>query len=514
MQRQVARSLPSEPRPGPDAGAAGRGLLYLASALLAIRLLTLPLVPITDPTEARYAESAKEMLAFGDFVTPHVWVAGEQVPYLGKPPLHFWMMSASYAIFGVNAFAARLPALLSALLLLLVAFRVLDRFHDRDLAISSVLIMATCPFFFFIGGSAAMDMLLTSTCGGAYFAYYGFLMESEPAARTRWGLLVAFLLGLGMLAKGPVAVLLFGMPTLLFTAMQRQWGPLRSFPWLQGALVFAVVSLPWYLLNERANPGFLKYFFLNENLLRYVVAESGDRYGSGPDFPYGTAILFMSLAVLPWLGAVALVALRRRPAPRYPSSGSSLASSYFLLGFGSIVAFLSFSRQQTAAYVLPAVPPFAAWVALKLRESGATSRSVQRFALTLAACYAVVLLVAVPVVDRRASTRKILQIAAEYRDRAQADGRIIFVGRIPYSAYFYGGDRIFSHDAQKVPVCLRRYVGRNPDDLYILKKSDVRDVPPELAPRLEELDSYGIWAIYRERLAATTGLSTRTASWP
>src|SRR5690606_22195895 len=83
-----------------------RLLIVLILSVLIARLATMAALPLMDTTEARYALSALKMAAMGDWVTP--W-ADDGVPFWGKPPLSFWLTAASFRLFGVSEFTARLP---------------------------------------------------------------------------------------------------------------------------------------------------------------------------------------------------------------------------------------------------------------------------------------------------------------------------------------------------------------------------------------------------------------------
>lgn len=83
-----------------------RLVLLALVAVVLMRLLTLGLYPLTDTTEARYAEVARKMVELGDWITP--WY-DYGVPFWAKPPLSTWLTAASFKVFGLNEFAARLP---------------------------------------------------------------------------------------------------------------------------------------------------------------------------------------------------------------------------------------------------------------------------------------------------------------------------------------------------------------------------------------------------------------------
>src|SRR5580765_4919870 len=92
---------------GPAARAASLG--WLAWVLLgAAWFATVPLRPLFDPDEGRYAEIPREMLVSGDWVTPRL----NGLKYFEKPPLQYWATAAAYRFFGVHEWTARLwPAL-------------------------------------------------------------------------------------------------------------------------------------------------------------------------------------------------------------------------------------------------------------------------------------------------------------------------------------------------------------------------------------------------------------------
>jgi 4-amino-4-deoxy-L-arabinose transferase-like glycosyltransferase len=97
-----------------------RRCLILSLLLLSFVFVASAFINLTDPTEARNATIGRDMAINGNFITPMIWSSGRHVPYLGKPPLHFWMIAASVNIFGENEFAVRFPSFLSAFFLLIL----------------------------------------------------------------------------------------------------------------------------------------------------------------------------------------------------------------------------------------------------------------------------------------------------------------------------------------------------------------------------------------------------------
>ncbi len=81
-----------------DGPAVRNRFLLLLLGLLGLRLATLPILPILDPSESRYAVVARDMLHSGDFVTPMIWASGEYIPFFSKPPLLFWLEAGLEAL--------------------------------------------------------------------------------------------------------------------------------------------------------------------------------------------------------------------------------------------------------------------------------------------------------------------------------------------------------------------------------------------------------------------------------
>ena len=191
------------------------GLLFWALTLLvAWRLATLGLYPLLDTTEARYAEIARKMVELNDWITP--WF-DYGVPFWGKPPLSFWMTAASFKLFGINEFAARLPHFLGAVL---VAWLVWDWSNRRSSqeAWYSAALLAGSVVFFIAAGAVMTDMALvlgiTLTMRGFWLGLHG---TDAERGRERWLLFLGLVIGL--LAKGPLVLVLTGVPIALWALL-------------------------------------------------------------------------------------------------------------------------------------------------------------------------------------------------------------------------------------------------------------------------------------------------------
>ena len=232
--------------------------ITLASILL-LRLLTLGAYPLLDRTEARYALIAKLMVQSGNWITP---MLEPGVPYLGKPPLSFWANAASYLIFGINEFAARLPPFLALLITGALVFTLAMHVNSINSKNLNLPLVATCVFAssalpFYFAGAVMPDPILLL---GITLAMVAFWMRLRGAPIV-WGYLFFIGLAIGMLAKGLIGVV---FPVLSITAWitwHRKWDESwRGLPWISGTLLALTLVMPWFLLQQLANPEFLRYF--------------------------------------------------------------------------------------------------------------------------------------------------------------------------------------------------------------------------------------------------------------
>ena len=124
----------------------------------------------------------------------------------------------------------------------------------------------------------------------------------------------------------------------------------------EGLPVFLLVAAPWFILMQREHQDFLRYFFLNENLLRFLVRDYGDRYGAGRETFRGMAAVWTFVVALPWAILPVHDVLKRR-------WGLFDRRNFFFVSMLSITAFWCLTSRVPIAYLLPIVPLFAAWIA-------------------------------------------------------------------------------------------------------------------------------------------------------
>jgi 4-amino-4-deoxy-L-arabinose transferase-like glycosyltransferase len=320
-------------------------ILALAFAwLLLVYLGQLWGYPLQDPDEGRYAEIPREMLASGDWLTPRL----NYVVYFEKPPLLYWTVAASFAVMGQSEGVARLSAAIPAILTVLIIFLAGNRWFGRRAGLLGAGVLATTPLFYVLGQALTIDMLLTLLMTATLLA---FRQAQEAARKTGWVLAVAALAALGVLAKGPVALVLPGLVALCQLLLGRDWETLRALLRPTTIAVFLIVVLPWFVLVALANPEFLHFFFVREHFERFA-ADVG--HPEGP-FYY---IPILLAGPLPWTAVAFGLGATKAGRAAFGEIDPE-QRNFLLIWAGSIIVFFTAASSKLPPYVLPAMPPLA-----------------------------------------------------------------------------------------------------------------------------------------------------------
>jgi len=309
---------------------------------------------LIDPTEARYASIPQEMVSSGNWVTPMLPMPEGMVPYLGKPPLHFWITALSYKIFGVQEAAARFPSLVATIGLLFVMYFFVSMLFSKNEALLSLMVFFSSALVFFVSGASVIDVTLTLfTTLGCLFLYKAIRTEKN---KTYFLVIASLSTALAFLTKGPVGVVLVILPVLLWSLIERDFSWLKKISVKIPVLTFSALVIPWFIVSEISNPGFLKYFFWNENIARYLFKDYGDKYGSGHVHPYGTSWYMFALSFFPWLLTVFFLFLKKVRQSVRQTISASADLRYIVCCAIMAPLFFTFVRQLHVLYIYPALP--------------------------------------------------------------------------------------------------------------------------------------------------------------
>ena len=411
--------------------------LWVTLGVVALaRLLTLGLYPLTDTTEARYGEVARKMAELGNWVTP---LYDYGVPFWAKPPLTTWLTAISIKLFGVNEFAVRLPYFLLAVLIAWLLWGWVRRASARQAQLATAMMCGT--LLYFVASAAVMTDL--GLVLGTTLAMRGFWAAFEQGESGRpkevWLLFIG--LGIGLLAKGPIAVVLSGLPVglwmLLTGNIKSSW---QRLPWLKGSLLTLAIAAPWYVLAEIRTPGFWEYFFIGEHWNRFTVTGwAGDKYGTAHATQRGAIWLFALAAAMPWTALLPLLWIGRKSTPVPPEPKSARYSRdftlYLLVWSAAPCLFFTMSGNILWTYVLPALPPMAL-LAARWLDRDTRARWVD--GVVAAGVVAMSLLVAAFFVrEELADSWKSAKVVVRAHQASTAGQPLIFMGDLPYSASFY-----------------------------------------------------------------------------
>ncbi|HDR67729.1 MAG TPA: glycosyltransferase family 39 protein [Bacteroidaceae bacterium] len=244
-------------------------------------------VNLFDWDEINFAESAREMIVTGDYITVQINYA----PFWEKPPLFFWMQVLSMKLFGINAFAARFPNFICGIVSLMMLYYLGKRIYNHRFGVLWVLTYgaAILPFFYFKSGIIDPWFNLFIVMGLAWLVFY-----FDPAQKKKQALnvsLSALFFGLAVLTKGPVAVLVLLFCLLIFLIIKRFRVPIRFAHAALFAAVLIVVGGTWFLLQIlNGNISILKDF------IEYQVRlfSTGDAGHSG-FFGYHFVVVFFGV---------------------------------------------------------------------------------------------------------------------------------------------------------------------------------------------------------------------------
>ncbi len=303
------------------------------------------------------------MLERHDWITPTL--AGR--PWLEKPPLYYWQAMIVYSVFGVSDWAARLPSVVDATLLVLAIYFFLRRFR-HGFELDGALITASCAAVTGYARAASTDMPLAAAFTAGMLAWWAWRESGRRLYLWTFYAAMAF----GTLAKGPVAPLLAAIVVLLYAIASREPRLIARTLSLPGIALFCAIALPWYAAVQAQNPQFFQEFIVQHNFGRFAK----DLYHHTEPFWYYLPVT--ALALVPWTVfiAAALLQTARLWREERKSSSSTLPgpdSGYGLSLFAACwliapVIFFSFSQSKLPGYILPAIPAGALLLAEYLRQ--------------------------------------------------------------------------------------------------------------------------------------------------
>jgi len=377
---------------------------------------------ITDPVEANYTLTAKEMLQAGNYMSPQIY--GEY--WYDKPIFFYWELIAAFKIFGISEFAARFFSAVFGIIGLFMTYGFARKLYDAKTALLSSLILGTSFEYWLIAKAVITDM--------TFFVFFDavliFFYLAYTSQRKGYYYGCYFFAGLAVLTKGPIGILLPGLVIVLFLLSCGKLFSIRQMKILPGMLIFLLVGGSWYwIMYNLHGQDFLMVFLGVHNVLRATVSEH-------PNYNvwyYYTAIFFIGF--FPWSFSIPLVLRRYWEKREWPVA--DMTTRFLLIWAITIAVFYQCMATKYTTYTFPYLLPIAILTTRGLLNH---TRAIKRIVMLNIAFYtALTFLVAVPYCQKYSAKDAAVAIVAQ----ASPEETIISYGDYKTSAVFYSDHLIY-----------------------------------------------------------------------
>jgi 4-amino-4-deoxy-L-arabinose transferase-like glycosyltransferase len=309
---------------------------------------------VTDYDEGFYAQAAQHMVESGNWVTPYA----NGVRFLEKPPLLYWVTAVSFKIFGINEFALRLPTAFAVIALVWIVVLIVRKLSDEKAALAAGLSTAFSIGTYIFTRETLHDIWLVLFIAVAMYAFLNWYLD--PRHSLKPALVFYAAIAGAVLCKSIIgAVFPLGI-VVVFFLLSKKWPKWRTLHVLPGFLLFSLLTVPWHLLAVIQNKGFLEYFFVGEQFMRFLGKHV--TVGSVPLAVFWVLILVW---FFPWTAFLPAAFARVRKNPdENQRILVKLASAWamVILGFFSVSARLEH-------YVFPAIPALSLFVGVALHKN-------------------------------------------------------------------------------------------------------------------------------------------------
>jgi 4-amino-4-deoxy-L-arabinose transferase-like glycosyltransferase len=342
-----------------------------------------------EDVDAAHALVSQEMLLRHDFVVMYM----DGLRYLIRPPMHFWLVAASYKLLGESEFATRLPVGLAMVGLVLLTFEFGRRFFGRRAGLYGALAVATSVGMFIFTRNMIPEAIYTLAFEGIFYLFLRAWTGSLDPRLGYWG--AAALCAFAVLTRALIGLVFPACAIVAFITMTHGWHRWRELRLFSSTAIFLAIAAPWHILAGLRTPGFFWAFFINEHVNRALGTRLPHDYGAVPLWAWWSAHLVW---LFPWSFFVPL-AVRELPlsprAWRQDTNPGAQARLLLMAWAGVILLFFTVESGSRLEYY-----SFGAWPAMALllglgiahaeESDGAWLRPVQRVLAALSVLLAAV----------------------------------------------------------------------------------------------------------------------------
>jgi hypothetical protein len=300
--------------------------------------------PFFDKGEPREALAVQDIVQRGEWLFP--LKKATDIPC--KPPLFHWSAAVTSLVAGqLSEFTIRFPSAVYSTLGVLVLYLFGRRLFGAEIALLGGAILATTMVYQNQALSARVDMTLCFYLTASLVLFYS--LYGEFLTRQIWYYVFFAVIGVSMLAKGPLGLLLPALVIAAFLALKRRWDLVVKFAFHPGVLLTVLLGAGWYVIAlMRGGEGFVDRQLLQENLERFFG-------GSGHSHPVYYYIPYLFSQGLPWSLFLPFVLWDSFKNGAFSNHDSLFLKVWFFVMF----AFFSISAGKRPVYLLPLYPPLA-----------------------------------------------------------------------------------------------------------------------------------------------------------
>jgi hypothetical protein len=325
------------------------GLVLLLIGVGFLYLFRLGRVALYDDDESLYAEICREMLVLKNWSTPHL----NFIPYLEKPPLLYWLNAMAFKVLGLSEFSARLPTALAAIAGVGCVYGIGRDLWGRQSGLAAGAVLATSFGYFVFGRMMMPDMLFVVLITAAFWGFSRALLD-ESASRS--AILSGYAAAGGaVLAKGAIGLVFPATAVGAFVLLTGDWHLLRRLEIARGSALFLLIAVPWHVVVACEYPGFLRYYFVDKHIYRFL---GHPELLCTVSLPVPTYLAMTLVWFCPWSFFLPAALLRCWPRT-LSGSRAERGSLLVLLWAGIVVGFFALSASRLEYYALPALPALA-----------------------------------------------------------------------------------------------------------------------------------------------------------
>lgn len=323
-------------------------MVFISLILLCFYCFCLGSYPLFTRDEGRYCEVAREMIVSGDYITPRV----DGVAFLDKPVLYYWLQATAMLLFGIKEWALRLFPVLFGVFGCVMTYVCGRRLFDRRTGLISAFILAVTPLYFAGAHYANLDLEIAALISTTLL-FFITGVQSKGNARNFFLIFAYVFAALAFLTKGLIGIVFPAMIGGLWIIFLSQWKQLTRIHLIKGLILFALIVFPWYYLVQRANPEFLHYFFVTQQVTRFLSTASFNN-----PIPFWFYLPIVLIGFIPWAGLL-IPAFSYHFQRIFNARHSHQTELFLLIWVFSVFIFFSIPHSKVITYILPIFPALA-----------------------------------------------------------------------------------------------------------------------------------------------------------